>query len=209
MKTEIDVLGTDIAREMFEEIGRQAPFAQALTLTNLAKRTHEKKRAELDTIFTLRKAPFIKSTIRRTVALKSRLEASVYIDPDPKKDFLAKFEDGGPKQPRGTHIAVPLPDVKRSAKSGVIVAKMRPKALLENPKAKKIRTPNGVFIVLERNASKKQGLGRRTEFLYELRPRVMIRPELKLAATAYLVTEQEFEKFADAAIERALATAKK
>lgn len=207
MNAEIDILGKDEAKAMFDEIGRQAPFAQAKTLTALAKRTHEVKRAALDDLFTLRKPTFVKSTIRRTVALKTRLEASVYVDPE--KDFLAKFEEGGPKKPKGENLTVPLPDVTRTAKSGIIVKNMRPKALLENPRAKKIRTPNGVFIVLEKNANKKQGLGRRTEFLYELRPEVMLRPTLGLEKTANAITEAEFEAIANREIENALATARK
>lgn len=206
MSIAIDVLGGDEAAAMFAEAGRQAPFAQANTLTALAKRTHEVRRNSLGDEFTLRKATFVRSTIRRTVALKTRLEATVYVDPE--KNFLAKFEAGGPKEPQGEHIAVPLPDVQRTAKSGIIVKAMRPKALLDNPKAAKVRTPRGLFIVLERNAVKKKGLGRRTEYLYELKPRVVVRPQLGLERTAQRITEQEFTAIASREIDRALSSAK-
>lgn len=202
MDTRLTVLGSDEAKAMFAEIGKQAPFALALTLNGLANGTQQETRREVRERFTLRRPDFVLNTIYRKpgedVATKSKPEAGVRIDD--RRDFLAKFEAGGVKQNTDGHrIAIPV-DVRRN-KNEIITTANRPKALLAKPR-----------IALVGNIIR-QAIGRgraaTTRVLYMLKPSVKIPDRLSMRENAEKVLSNDFDRIAGDAIDRALNTARK
>jgi hypothetical protein len=197
----IEVLGEEAARRMFDEIGRQGPFALSRTLNALANKTQQTVQNQLGERFTLRRPDFVKRTIYRKpgqdFATKSKLEAAVRVHPD--RNFLAKFEDGGTKtSTSGSRLAVPI-EVRRN-KNEVITKANRPKALLNKPKVFK----KGKLILQQVGRAKAAV----TRVLYVLTRSVTIAPKLHMADTAKRVTEQDFARIAEAEIEHALRSAR-
>lgn len=197
----IEVLGEEAARRMFDEIGRQGPFALSRTLNALANKTQQTVQNQLGERFTLRRPDFVKRTIYRKpgqdFATKSKLEAAVRVHPD--RNFLAKFEDGGTKtSTSGSRLAVPI-EVRRN-KNEVITKANRPKALLNKPKVFK----KGKLILQQVGRAKAAV----TRVLYVLTRSVTIAPRLHMADTAKRVTEQDFARIAEAEIEHALRSAR-
>lgn len=197
----IDVLGAPEAKRMFDEVGRQGPFALSRTLNALANATQKTVQNELGERFTLRRPDFVKRTIYRKpgedFATKSKLEAAVRVHPD--RNFLAKFEEGGTKTPRdGRVIAIPV-DVRRN-KSDIVAKANRPRELLKKPKVRILRD-----VIVQRMGRAKSAYSR---VLYVLKRSVSIEPRLHMADTAKQVTEQNFDRIASDEIENALRSAR-
>lgn len=197
----VDIMGDAEARRMFDEIGRQAPFAVSRTLNALANETQRTVQNQLGERFTLRRPDFVKRTIYRQPgedsATKTKLEAAVRVHPD--RNFLAKFEDGGEKTAKqGRMIAIPV-DVRRN-KSDIVTKANRPRELLRKPK---VRIRNDAIV--QRMGRAKAAVSR---VLYVLKRSVSIEPRLHMADTAKDVVEQQFDRIATEQIEYALKTAK-
>ena len=197
----VDIMGDAEARRMFDEIGRQAPFAVSRTLNALANETQRTVQNQLGERFTLRRPDFVKRTIYRQPgedsATKTKLESAVRVHPD--RNFLAKFEDGGEKTAKqGRMIAIPV-DVRRN-KSDIVTKANRPRELLRKPK---VRIRNDAIV--QRMGRAKAAVSR---VLYVLKRSVSIEPRLHMADTAKDVVEQQFDRIATEQIEYALKTAK-
>lgn len=200
----VRITGQADVKKMLQEIGRQAPYALSVALNSTANAVQQEIRKTLPTSFSMRKPEFISRTIYRKpgedFATKAKTSAAVRVNDDPKRDHLAKFEEGGDKRPTsGSAVAIPLPGVRRN-KSDVITTANRPKAL----KGKKgiVRLGNVIF------KSTGRGKGKRLTALYLLKRSVRIRPVLHFDATARTVIDREWKQHAEAAVAKALATAK-
>lgn len=211
MKITLQVKGLPAARATLQRIGRQAPFAVATGLNNLANEAQRAVQDSLGDRFTLRRPDFVKKTIFRAkgtdFATKSKLQAVVRVNP--ARDFLAQHEDGEVKTARsGTHVAIPLLAVQPT-RDTVVPRRLRPSGLRNNPHVRKITTPAGTFLVRNRPGRGRGGLnGWRTEFLYELKRGVPLRPRLRFHATTQRVIDASWERQLMAGIERALSTAR-
>jgi hypothetical protein len=117
------------AREVlsfFESLSRQAPFAIKSALNDLMVHGQRLVQAQLGESFTLRRPEFIKRTVKvQQWATKTNLAAVIGIDPT--RDFLAKFEEGGRKIPKGRALAVPI--AVRRTKSDIVIKSMRVREL--------------------------------------------------------------------------------
>lgn len=198
----VQVIGVDLAAQMFRDIGDQALFAQAQTLNGLANTTQAVVRDSLDEWATLRRPEFVRNTIYRKpvedFATKARLQAGVRVHPE--RNFLAKFEAGGEKTGRDGHrIAIPI-DVRRN-KNEVVTAANRPRKLLTK---KGVALADGVIV-----QRIKQGAARVTRLLYLLKDSVRIAPKLRMAEHAQDVARLDFVPIASEAIDRALSTARR
>ena len=211
MKIGLNVNGEAALRKALQDIGRQAPYALSLALNDTANDAQTSVRDGLSNAFTLRRAEFVKRTIYRNratdFARKDRLQAIVRVNPE--RDFLAQHEEGGRKVPMsGSNVAVPLPAVQPNA-TAVVPRSLRPAALRRNAQVRKITTKNGTFLVRNRPGTGKGRLvGWRTEFLYELKRSVPIRPRLKMLDTASRSVDATFVARALQGIDRALASAR-
>lgn len=104
----------------------QLPFAYSLGLNKLVNAAQGAVKDSLAGKFTLRQPSFIQNTIYRQpgqdFATKTNLSATVRVDP--KRNFLAKFEDGGLKHSRsGKDVAIPI---LREENKGLIIKKGDP-----------------------------------------------------------------------------------
>lgn len=197
----IDVLGTEEARQMFADIGRQAPFALAGTLNDLANLSQKRVKDSLGERFTLRRPKFVRDTIYRKTgedwANKEKLEAAFRVND--QFNFLAKFEEGGTNKAReGRFLALPV-DVRRTKKD-LITDKNKPAALLQK---KSVRISNRVILQTTGKVKSKV-----TKMLYLLIRSARIEPRLGMALTSKKVVEQEFDRVATKNITNALRTAK-
>ena len=206
MQIQIKVTGSDALRAELQRIGRQAPYAMSLALNATANEAQTAIRGGLSA-FTLRRKTFVENTIYRQrgvdFATKTKLEATVRVNP--ARDFLAQHEDGGQKTARvGTHVAIPLPSVQPD-RTAVVPRRLRPAALRTNGQVRKIVTPNGVFLVRNRPGKGKGRLdGWRTEFLYELKRSVPLRPRLGFHVHAQKAIDASFQRHALNGIDRAI-----
>jgi hypothetical protein len=124
-------VGMNLDTRQFERLTkavlRQTPYAMKEALNKTALTFQEVKRRDYHRTFTLRRASFIERQgvkVLNGFATKERPE--ITIGNDRKADFLAKFEAGGTKTPRGEHLAIPGNAID---KSKVIPRNMRPRAL--------------------------------------------------------------------------------
>lgn len=211
MKITLSVKGAPAVQQTLRAIGRQAPFAVSTALNNIANEVQRGVQDSLGSRFTLRRSDFIKKTIYRgkgvDFATKSKLQATVRVNP--QRDVLVQHEEGQLKTPRsGLHVAVPLEAV-RPVPSAVVPKRLRPSGLRGHPQVRKITTPAGTFLVRNRPGKGKGGLnGWRTEFLYELKRAVPLRPRLRFHATAQGVIEASWQRHLLQGIEKALRTAR-
>lgn len=211
MKITLNVTGAESVKTTLKEIGRQAPFAVATGLNSLANEAQQGLQGELKDRLTLRRPDFVKNTIFRAkgtdFATKSKLQATVRVHPE--RDFLAQHEEGEIKRARsGLSVAVPLLAIQ-PADSTVIPRRLRPSGLRNNPQVRKITTPAGTFLVRNRPGRGRGGLnGWRTEFLYELKRGVPLRPRLRFHATTQRVIDASWDRHLMAGIDKALRTAR-
>jgi len=182
------------------ELQKQARFATSKALNDTANDAQRAIQDSLAQKFTLRRPDFIKRTIKRErpndFATKDNLVATVRVDP--KRDILAKFEDGGEKVPtKGKALAIPTLSVRRT-KADVIQKSQRPRALLSSGKA----FVRGAAIV-QKARRVAGGLGR---ILYIFKARVRIDNRLHFVDTATQSVEATWAARAIAAVDRAINT---
>jgi hypothetical protein len=209
MDISIKITGHDEIRRALQEIGRKAPRALTLTLNKLADDGQKAVQDSLATRFTLRRPDFVRKTIFRQspgdFATNSRPRAAFGVNP--ARDMLAKFEEDSIKAPMsGRSVAIPLPAV-RPTPNTVVAKALRVSSLRDDPKVRKITTPNGTFLVKERKAGKVKGVrfGARTDLLYRLVPSVRLKARLRFHATAQRTIDESFVRTASAGIDAALA----
>ena len=222
MNIEIDVRD-DASRYVSTVFARQMPFATAVALNETAKDFQAVERARLHSIFTLRRPQFAEQSIKiKPFATKTRQEVRIAVDsPGGRSDILGKFESDTSKGPfRGRSVAVPTEHVPRTA-GGIIKKGWRPSELFRDAKqhgegrvfkrkGNVYRGGRGTFLV------RKPG-GRGTIFmrdgdelraLYQLVPRVKIRPELEFVKTATATVKSQWTPNFRAAFDRAIRTAR-
>jgi hypothetical protein len=198
----IVITGADAVVAALAKLKTQIPFAMVKTLNAVANDAQREVRVGLGA-FTLRRKAFVERTIFRDratdFASKTSLVARVRIDP--RADFLAQHEDGGTKTPRdGRSIAIPLPAVQKTPTT-VIPRALRPGALKANPMVRRIVTGTGVFLIRETKGRGKARVGARSEFLYQLKPSVPLKPRLSFARNAEKAVDASFERIATAQID--------
>lgn len=208
MRTDVQIVGDEDTKRGLREVGKQAPFALSLALNRLANAAQKEVQDQLGSRFTLRQADFMKRTIYRArpadFATKQQLEAAIRVNDQTdnrgrKRDFLAKFEEGGLKVPTaGRAIAIPV-EARRN-KRDIVTAANRPRAILKRPK----------FYVAA--GAIKQAVGRgkaaTTRVWYIFKRSIRIAPRLGMADTTKRVTEARWAEIASAAIEQAVRTAR-
>jgi len=164
-----------------EDLGKKAKFATAAGLNILANHAQGAIREHVrGTDFMLRRPTFVLNTIKRErgqdFATGSKLEAAVRIDPDPKRDFLAKHVEGGVKRPRdGRSLMVPV-GIKGTGAGGVITTAQRAR-LKVDPRVVRIRNDQGKDLLVRFSG---RGRRARTEVLFRLVPSVPLRPRLPI-----------------------------
>lgn len=115
VRLELDKAAIDRA---FSHLGGDLKFGASVALNRTADDAQTAIRDTLPGRFTLRRPDFILRTIYRQPGLdfasKTKLEAGVRIHPE--RNYLAKFEAGGRKLPRGPSLlSIPLKGVRPGA----------------------------------------------------------------------------------------------
>lgn len=211
MKTELIVVGDKELARTLTEIGKQAPFALSLTLNRLANVAQKDVQNSLSSRFQLRRAQFVRNTIYRKPGVdfagtgkgssfsKSFYRGEAAIRVDDRRNFLAKFEDGGRKSSvDGGRIAIPIG--ARRNKAEVITKANRPRAILNK---KGYRIANNLIV-----QTVGRGKAAALRVWYKLVKDVPIRPRLEMAKTSQRAVDREWKQIASAAIEQAMRTAK-
>lgn len=197
-----------VVRRQLQGMAKQAPFATALALNNVANDAQKAMQESLASRFVLRRPDFMKRTIKREratdFARKDRLEAIVRVDP--QRNLLAKFEQGGEKVPTqgGKSIAIPTTKVRRT-KAEIVQKSQRPRALLASRNAQLGR----VFVkdgTLRRTIGR--GVARVTQVLYLFKAKVRIPKMLGFARTVGDAVEARWDTRAEEAVNRAIETAR-
>lgn len=105
-------IDTKAAQEFLGAAAAQLPKRTGFAMNTTANEIQHLIQGSLEGPFRLRRSAFVKRTIYRKPGedfpdIKGgRLVAAVRVNPD--QDFLAKFEEGGVKTPRGQKLAVPI-----------------------------------------------------------------------------------------------------
>lgn len=110
---------------------RQAPFALANTVNDVAKLTQYREREHIGNIFTVRRKSWVDNNVKITeFATKRKLSATVAIQSPgnaSRSDILGKFESSTSKRPiSGKSLAIPV-DAKRNS-TGIVPQNARPRA---------------------------------------------------------------------------------
>lgn len=211
MEIKIQTSGSEAVAAALADIKQQAPYAMSLGLNAIANEAQSAIQTSLSGKFTLRRQLFVERTVYRSKAMdfatKRHLQASVRINP--ARDFLAQHEEGGQKRPMsGRNVAIPLPAVQPSPTS-VVPKRLRPSSMLMNPRVKKITTPGGTFLVLNKPGRGRGGtVGWRSDFLYKLQPEVPLRPRLGFIESADRAIEASWERHVLEGIDRAIKTSR-
>jgi hypothetical protein len=190
------------------DLGKKAKFATAAGLNILANHAQGAIREHVrGRDFMLRRPTFVLNTIKRErgqdFATGSKLEAAVRIDPDPKRDFLAKHVEGGTKRPlEGRSLMVPV-GIKGTGAGGVITTAQRAR-LKVDPKIVRIRSGDGKDLLVRFTG---RGRGARTEVLFRLVPSVPLRPRLPIYDIARRAFDENwFRAMQDGIMEEMLQT---
>lgn len=211
----------DLVAELDDFGRRQLPYATALALNKVGFSFQEAQQAGLEDRMRLRRATFVKQGIyfpREQRADYRRGELAATVSIEPKRDFLAKFEQGGWKAPRAARrLAIPIE--ARRTKSDVVSAGDRLGALgfrLHGRSARatvgrglkrtfSIRFPDGRGYIFRRT-----GRGRRSDLklLYLFRPRVAIPASLGFHDTAEATARARFVDAFVESFDQAMRTAR-
>lgn len=147
------VEGADEINELLKQLPRKALFGVSIGMNRTMDEAQDAIRKRVANKFTLRRKTFMEQTIYRRPGLwpngdfankDNPHSAAVRINPN--RDFLAKFEEGGSKRPRGGGVggagdkdralAVPVLGGARTSKGAVVPTKYTLKALFFKQQSK-------------------------------------------------------------------------
>jgi hypothetical protein len=187
---------------------RQIPYALSQAINRTMLDVQQAERNALQSKFTLRRKDWMEKSYKiEKFAKKGDPLARLAISPPGapgKADILSKFEQGGPKLPKGTSIAIP--EAAKVNAVGVITTANRPKRLIASGKAWVVRNKaTGKGVIRGRVG---RGKGAREVVLFGLQPKAVIKPVLRFFETARSVTKGSFTKNLKAALRNAIAGAR-
>jgi hypothetical protein len=181
------------------ELIKQVNFGTAVGTTKTAKEGQAASRKSLRSNFTIRNQwPEVGPlSIKIKPATKTDLTAMIFTN----ADFLIPHEEGKPKLPRGTSLAVPTDQVRRN-KRAIIPRGQRPKGLAG--KVFVLKTKHGPVLAQRLKRGKRKGL----VVLYGLERSVRIKKVSTFHDPIDKVVKTRLRPNIIAGIARALATAK-
>jgi len=177
---------------------KQFRFATAQALTKTAAEVQTGVKQAMPSRFTIRRSWVIQG-IRMDKATKDNLTATVYS----RDKFMGLQEVGGPKSPLRNYIAVPTRATKRT-KTDMVRKSDRPKAL--GDKVEVVEVNGNKFLALKK--ARKGRSGNELRLLYLLVPRPRIQERLGLRRDGHRIARQRFIPNLQAALARAVATAR-
>jgi len=183
------------AQKMLADLQTGARPAVALACNKVADQVQSAVRASLPGAFTLRRKPFIENTIYRNKATDfarwNQTPVKAIVRVNPERDYLAKHEEGGDKTAlSGSSVAIPLKPV-RPTFNQVVRERLRLSALRSDPNVRKVVLPAGTFLVRNVKGRGKAQRGARTDFLYQFKRSVRLRPRLGMMDTFTRVVERD------------------
>lgn len=182
---------------------RQVPYATSVALNDVA---FQVRKHIVDVTWPgsveVKNTRFIGAALRVKKANKRTLTAAVFDRLG--RASLSKHVKGGTKRPRGSSIAVPTDEVKRTG-SGKVRRSQTPRTVLGKPRGFRTRLRSGTEVIGERVGSKRSG---RVKILYTLHPSTRIRGRFPFYRDAERVARRRFPGLFKRALERAIATAR-
>ena len=137
MEVTMKVEGLDEALKNLAAMPKQVRFGASIGLNRTMNEAQDAIRASLGAKFTLRRSPFVLNTIYRKPGedfpTATTLEARVRVHDD--RNQLAKFEDGGTKEPTRGRKMLAVPVSVRRNKNDIVTKANSVKALLASGKA--------------------------------------------------------------------------
>ena len=191
-----------------QALGPKARSALAFALNGTANDAQTKVKASLRGKFTLRRDTFVQNTIYRQpsvdFATKHELRAALRVNP--ARDFLAQHEEGGQKTARsGGMVAIPTKTLKPSTMT-VVPKRLRPSGLRSDMRVRKITENGKTWLVRTKESGRGKGRKTSTEFLYQLKRSVPLRPRLSFIETATREIDRSWKRQAVLAINFAFET---
>lgn len=198
-----------------ENLVKQVRFATSKAMNDAAFIARDAERRHVEDAFTVRR-PFVLQGIQVERPYATKANLTVALSVEPKRDFLAKFEEGGTKTPQGQHLAVP--DAQTFDRSRVVPRGKRPKALQLRSTTTKggrvqiegkqrtylVTTPKGEGIFQRVG----KGTGSKSRLLYWLTTKAHIDPDLKFVDTVTTTFLRAFSQRFTQQIANALRTAR-
>jgi hypothetical protein len=216
LSVRLELNTAQFTRELTALHQRQLPFARSLAINRLGLAFQREERERLARVFTLRRPEFIlREAVKRLGPASTKDNPSVVFGVSDRADFLERFEKGERKTPtRGAGHTLAVPQQVRRNQKDIISRGNRPRALLQNNKARK--GAGRVFILKEKRGPIGPGVFQTTgrkgrgglRFLYGLEDSVPTAPVLAFLETARTVAEQQWPSIFEAALAEALRTAR-
>ena len=203
----------------------QLPYATSVAINNTVLAFQADQRKQMARVFTERRKSWVEQNVKVTHFSK-KTETPIHADVaiqspggGDRSDILAKFEAGGEKtSTQGGRISIP--DEARRTKSDIVARSARPRAFGftvsgTGPVATVYRGAKRTFMIQPVSGQgggiyQRVGRGMRgtVRQLFALARRTRIEPRLRFVETAQKVAAEKFPAIADAALEKAIRTAK-
>ena len=210
----VTVTGGNQTAAYLTAIHKQIRYGLSLAVNETTDYAQVAIKAQVGRSFTLRRAEFVRNTVvrlkaRGDFATKRVTTGTIRIDDrvDSKgrrRDYLAKFVQGGQKRPTsGSSIAVPV-NAKRNA-SGIITNANRPRQLMGKKGYERITTDRGKDLLVQFGG---RGARARVTVLYALKRFVPIRAQFPMFTVADRAVSASWPVAVHNGLTNAFATAK-
>ena len=195
----------------------QIDYAAFIAVDDVVKLAQEAERTNVQAAFKVRRSDYIRGSIKILQFPKKGSPVAI-IGIDPTRNVLAKFEDGGQKTPRSSGIvgglSVPMSGARPSPYD-VVPPALKASSIL-NDQGFKVTSGGKQFVLLRTGPSQTKGsraAGQRprdpnVKVMYVVKAGVPIPPALRFVETIRSVVESRWVEIANAAIRKAIATAR-
>ena len=199
------------------QVKEQIGYACFIAVDEVTKQAQEEERTEVGIVFTVRRKDYIRGSIK-ILQFPTKSNPVAIIAVDPTRNVLAKFEDGGQKTSRGGSVvgglSVPLSGARPSF-TGIVPPALKASTILRG-EGFKVISGGKEFILLRTSNTGSQGsrkAGQRAKdpgikVMYVVKPGVPIPPALHFVQTITDVVNARWHDIANAAIRKAIATAR-
>jgi len=180
---------------------RQVPFATSVALNRVGKAAKEEQIEGIFDRFTVRRAAFIRRSVRQKASSKRDLKTTLTV----RDGFLAQHEDGGTRVPGDVGPAIVQPIASTQRRIGVIRGRNTPRGVLKSSRKAFVATmKSGKVGVFRRRGKKRLPI----DLIFSFEKRVKLSKRLRFEDTTNSVVAKLWEREFGRELSRAIRTAR-
>lgn len=201
MEIKVEIKGVPELMQSFKNLEKQITYAAAQAINETAKQVKEKIARHTEQNFNIR-TPWLRSNAVG-IGIKWATKSDPFAIVENRASWMQLHEPGGIKTPHGKMLAVPVLGGPKRTKRDLIRASQKPRALLASGKGFIVKSASGQLVIFARD--RKKGAMRA---MYLLEPQAKIMPKYGFVEVGMEEARQRIGPNFDAALAKALATAK-